>query len=79
MMGGLWPVVTWGTLGALAAYRWLVPGYKTGKTEVTTMKAYNDTKTSKVVDMVKSASLEIAKAAPITVLFNTVGVGALSL
>ena len=78
-LGGMAPVITWGTLGALAVYRFLMPGFKIGKIEEVNDKEVTKSKTRKAVAMGKSTFRELAKAAPITVLFNTVGIGALSL
>ncbi len=63
----------------LAAYRLLMPGYEVSKTEEVCLNDDTNNKTRKAVIMGKCVVRELAKAAPITVLFNTVGIGALSL
>lgn len=80
-LGGISPALTWGTLAVLAGNRFLMPGFKIGKTEEANDKNVTTTKnrTRKAVDMGKSTIRNLAIAAPITVLFNTVGIGALSL
>lgn len=63
----------------LAAYRFLMPGYNVRKIEDEDVMEKTKTRTRKVVSMVKSIGHELAKAAPIAVLFHTVGIDALSL
>jgi len=80
ILGGIAPVLTWAALGLLGADRFLTPGYKSRKNEVTTATMETKQKrTRKAAVMLKSVIRELAKAAPITVLLNTVGIGALSL
>lgn len=73
------PVTTWSILVMLASYRLLVPGYKISKTEEVSENDDTKSKTRKAVVMGKCVIRELAKAASIMVLFNTVGIGALSL
>lgn len=63
----------------LAAYRFLTPGYKARKIDDEDKVEKTQTRTRKAVSMAKSIARELAKAAPITVLFHTVGIDALSL
>lgn len=63
----------------LTAYRLLMPGYNVRKIENKRVMENKQTRTRKAVNMVKSIARELAKAAPITVLFHTVGIDALSL
>lgn len=63
----------------LAAYRFLTPGHNVRKIDEVVMVEKTQTRTRKAVSMVKSIARELAKAAPITVLFHTVGIDALSL
>ena len=79
-MGGLYPVIIWTALAVIAACRFLAPGDKTRttRTKYKTEKTKRNYKT-RLVDMGTSMIRELAKAAPITVLFHTVGIDALSL
>lgn len=63
----------------LAAYRFLMPGYKSETSETVDANKVTKSKTRKVVIMGKSFTFELAKAAMFTTLLNTVGLGALSL
>lgn len=79
-LGGLCPVLIWAALAALAANRFLTPGSEVRK--LSKKRKTDDTKRNyktRLVDMGKSMIRELAKAAPITVLFHTVGIDALSL
>lgn len=80
-LGGLCPVLTWTALAILAACRFLAPGNKAGtrKHDNANDTSEGNEKKNEVVDMGKSMIRELAKAAPITVLFHTVGIDALSL
>ncbi|WP_443477975.1 hypothetical protein ACLIMP_00090 [Novosphingobium aerophilum] len=81
-LGGLCPILTWPVFAGLAAYRFLAPGNKVGKTddEVNLNEVMEGSKKKdEVVDMGKSMIRELAKAALITVLFHTIGIDALSL
>jgi hypothetical protein len=79
-LGGLCPAPIWTALAVVAAFRFLVPDEKTRAVQVayTRMNKTRNYKT-RLVDMGKSMIRELAKAAPITVLFHTVGIDALSL
>jgi hypothetical protein len=78
-MGGLCPILTWTALAILAACRFLTPGDKVR----TKCNERNNSKTrnykTRLVDMGTSMIRELAKAAPIAVLFHTAGIDALSL
>ncbi|EQB11705.1 hypothetical protein RLDS_21480 [Sphingobium lactosutens DS20] len=80
-LGGLCPALTWTALAILAACRFLAPGNKAGTRKHDNVNDTNqgNDKKNEVVDMGKSMIRELAKAAPITVLFHTVGIDALSL
>lgn len=82
-LGGIFPVATWATLGGLAAYRFLTPDNKSGNNgdnnDHNPESKGKKSNIRKVVHMGKRMIGEIAKAAPITVLFHTVGIDALTL
>lgn len=63
----------------LAAYRFLTPVSKVKNDETVNNNEVTKSKTRKVVNMGKSFTFELAKAAVFTTLLNTVGLGALSL
>lgn len=63
----------------LAAYRFLTPESKVKNDETVNNNEVTKSKTRKVVNMGKSFTFELAKAAMFTTLLNTVGLGALSL
>jgi ethanolamine utilization microcompartment shell protein EutL len=76
-MSGIFPVVLASMSVMLAAYWGPTREYAYGAVHET--KEGNEKKTRKVVDMGKSMICELAKAAPIAVLFHTIGIDALSL
>lgn len=78
-LGGIAPTLLWSIFAMLTAYRLLMPGYNVRKIENKRVMENKQTRTRKAVNMLKSIARELAKAAPITVLFHTVGIDALSL
>ena len=79
-LGGLTPILTWGTLAVLAVNKFSSADFALGDRNVNDKSdRVTIIRTRKAVDMGKSMIRELAKAAPITVLFNSVGIGALSL
>ena len=74
-LGWVKPVLTWAALAVMLAYRFSAPSDKTRKKSD---ERSTGTKT-RLVDMGKSTIRGLAKAAPIAVLFHTVGIDAPSL